>query len=52
MPLIPIIIAKVNNIELNNNFMLTTILVAAFFLFVLGFSKSFVTSAKWYISCL
>lgn len=52
MPMIPIIIAQVNGIKLGTEFIVTTILVSLFFLFVLGFSKSFVTSAKWYFSVL
>lgn len=52
MPLIPFIIAQVNDIKIGQEFILTAILVSVFFLFVLGFSKSFVTSAKWYYSSL
>ena len=52
MPLIPIIIAQVNHLHLGQGFIITTLLVSLFFLFVLGFSKSFVTSAKWYFSSL
>jgi VIT1/CCC1 family predicted Fe2+/Mn2+ transporter len=52
MPLIPFFVAQANNIQLTDVFTGTTIGIAAFFLFVLGFGKSFVTSQKWYFSTL
>ncbi len=51
-PLIPTIVAKANDILINNNFIWITSLVAILFLFILGFGKSFVTGAKWYWSSL
>jgi VIT1/CCC1 family predicted Fe2+/Mn2+ transporter len=51
-PLIPTIVAKANDIVINNNFIWITSLVAILFLFILGFGKSFVTGAKWYFSSL
>jgi hypothetical protein len=50
MPLIPFLIAAANNLELNSKYTIATILISVFFLFVLGFGKSFVTSARWYYS--
>lgn len=52
MPLIPTLAAKVNNLELTKDFIWITVVVSVFFLFVLGFSKSFVTGAKWYFSAI
>eukprot|EP00919_Chromeraceae_sp_WS-2016_P053578 GHVR01127216.1.p1 GENE.GHVR01127216.1~~GHVR01127216.1.p1 ORF type:complete len:106 (+),score=0.96 GHVR01127216.1:351-668(+) len=48
MPLIPFLVAQANGIDLNADFVIATISIAVFFLFVLGFSKSFVTSISWY----
>lgn len=52
MPLIPFIFAKVSNTELNNWFTFAVIAISLVFLFLLGFGKSFVTNAKWYVSAL
>ena len=52
MPLIPFIVAKTNNIELDNTFTIAAIAISFVFLFLLGFGKSFVTSAKWYTSSI
>lgn len=50
MPLIPFLIAAANDLELNGKYTIVTISISVFFLFVLGFGKSFVTSATWYYS--
>jgi hypothetical protein len=50
MPLIPFLVASAASLELNDKFTIATISIAVFFLFVLGFGKSFVTSASWYYS--
>jgi VIT1/CCC1 family predicted Fe2+/Mn2+ transporter len=50
MPLTPFLVAYDNNLTIDRSYTAATICIAAFFLFVLGFGKSFVTSAKWYIS--
>jgi len=50
MPLIPFFIAAANDLELNSKYTIATLLISVFFLFVLGFGKSFVTSARWYYS--
>lgn len=52
MPLVPIIAAKTHNLKPDGGFMGAVIAIAVLFLFLLGFSKSFVTSAKWYWSSL
>lgn len=50
MPIIPYLIASVNDFPLDSKYTIATILISIFFLFVLGFGKSFVTSATWYYS--
>lgn len=50
MPLIPFLIASANDLELDTNYTWATLSISVFFLFVLGFGKSFVTSATWYYS--
>lgn len=50
MPLIPFLVAKTNNIELDSRFTIAVLIIGVVFLFLLGFGKSFVTSAKWYVS--
>lgn len=50
MPLIPFLIASANDFELDSKYTIATISISIFFLFVLGFGKSFVTSATWYYS--
>jgi len=50
MPLIPFLIAAANNLEIDGKYTIATITISVFFLFVLGFGKSFVTSASWYYS--
>lgn len=52
MPLIPFFVAQANSQEIDGAFTGATIGIAIFFLFVLGFAKSFVTSSKWYFSAL
>lgn len=52
MPLIPFLVAKTNNIEIDTRFTIAVLVIGIVFLFLLGFGKSFVTSAKWYISAL
>jgi VIT1/CCC1 family predicted Fe2+/Mn2+ transporter len=49
-PLIPTIIAKANNYEITKDYIWITCVDAIIVLFILGFSKSFVTGAKWYLS--
>ena len=50
MPIIPFIIASANNLKVDNYIAGSSGLISLFFLFILGFSKSFVTAAKWYYS--
>ena len=50
MPLIPFSVAKAHNLHLDEKFTIAVLVIAFVFLFVLGFGKSFVTSAKWYAS--
>ena len=50
MPLIPFLIAAANDFPLDSKYIIVTLLISVFFLFVLGFGKSFVTSATWYYS--
>jgi VIT1/CCC1 family predicted Fe2+/Mn2+ transporter len=50
MPLIPFLIAAANDFSLDSKYIIATISISFFFLFVLGFGKSFVTSATWYYS--
>ena len=50
MPLIPFLIAAANDFSLDSKYTIATISISFFFLFVLGFGKSFVTSATWYYS--
>lgn len=50
MPLIPFLIAASNDFALDQKYTIATISISVFFLFVLGFGKSFVTSATWYYS--
>jgi VIT1/CCC1 family predicted Fe2+/Mn2+ transporter len=52
MPLIPVIAGKTHGADLDTNYIIAVIVIAVFFLFVLGFSKSFVTGIKWYWSVL
>lgn len=50
MPIIPFLIAATNDLEMTNTYIWATLGISFFFLFVLGFGKSFVTSATWYYS--
>lgn len=50
MPLIPFLIASANDFNLTEKYTWATLSISLFFLFVLGFGKSFVTSATWYYS--
>ncbi len=50
MPLIPFLIASANDLKVDYKYTIATISISFFFLFVLGFGKSFVTSATWYYS--
>ena len=50
MPLIPFLIAAANDFALDAKYTWVTLSISLFFLFVLGFGKSFVTSATWYYS--
>lgn len=50
MPLIPFLIASANDFKLDGKYTIATVSISVFFLFVLGFGKSFVTSASWYYS--
>jgi VIT1/CCC1 family predicted Fe2+/Mn2+ transporter len=50
MPLIPYLIALGSHLPLNSGFFGATIGISVFFLFILGFGKSFVTAATWYYS--
>jgi VIT1/CCC1 family predicted Fe2+/Mn2+ transporter len=52
MPLIPVIVAYTHHSSVTNAYFAASIVVSAFFLFILGFSKSFVTGIKWYISVI
>jgi VIT1/CCC1 family predicted Fe2+/Mn2+ transporter len=52
MPLIPFIVASASNMKVDYKLAVASICISVFFLFVLGFGKSFVTSAKWYWSAL
>lgn len=52
MPLIPFLIASLNGLSLDKTYTIITNVISLFFLFILGFSKSFVTNAKWYFSTI
>ena len=52
MPLIPFIVASVNNLDVTTTIAGSSGLISLFFLFILGFSKSFVTAAKWWYSSI
>lgn len=52
MPLIPILVALANTLQVDYRFAVASIVISVFFLFMIGFGKSFVTSASWYYSSL
>lgn len=52
MPLLPFIIAQIAGIDDADEFFYISTGVTAFFLFLLGFTKSFFTFSKWWLSGL
>jgi len=52
MPLLPFVVAKGQDLPWKNMYVWVAAILTAFFLFILGFSKSLIVLSKWYWSGL